>query len=167
VSDSVDILLNEWADERPDLDTTALGIVVRVQLVAKLLADSAERALARFGLKHWEYDVLSALRRQGDPPQLSASDLARESMLTSGTITTRIDGLEKRGFVERHPDPDDRRAISVRLTTAGRATIEEAIAVRVQVAEDQLALLSGTERDSLSAALRKVLMAMADRKDAA
>ena len=90
--DTVDELLAQWADERPGLDVSALGVVVRLQRLGKLLGRRANRALRRHGLKLWEYDVLSVLRRQGRPFALPATDLARLANLTSGAMTTRIDG---------------------------------------------------------------------------
>ena len=93
--DIVDQLLREWGDEHPDMDTRALGIVVRIQVLAKLLQQRTTAALKRHGLKHWEYDVLSVLRRQGKPFELPATEIADAAMLTSGAMSTRIDGLEK------------------------------------------------------------------------
>ncbi len=167
MKDLVDELMNEWAEQRPELDCSGLGVVVRVQFLAKLLNESAERCVAEFGLKLWEYDVLSALRRQGKPYEMLASELARASMLTSGTVTTRIDGLEARGLVERRPDRNDRRAINVRLTRQGLATIDEAIGARVARAENQLQWLSARERDAMSTGLRKLLHGMVEHKAAA
>ena len=161
--DFVDDLLNEWARQRPELDCSALGVVVRLQLLAKLLCDSAEESLVEFDLKLWEYDVLSALRRQGKPYEMLASELARDSMLTSGTITARIDGLEERGLVERRPDVNDRRAINIRLTRQGLDAINDAIGARISAAEQQLGGLSNAERNQLSDALRKVLQGMTEQ----
>ena len=78
-------------------------------------------------------------------------------MLTSGTVTTRIDGLEERGFVQRRPDLDDRRAVRVRLTRAGLRTIDEAIGARMDSANEQLSALPEAERRALSETLRKLL----------
>jgi DNA-binding MarR family transcriptional regulator len=149
--------MTEWSDECPELDCSALGIVVRVQLLAKLFHDSAERSLRGVGLKLWEYDVLSALRRQGAPYEMIASELADASLLTSGTITTRIDRLEQRGLVERWPSPDDRRTVIVRLTAAGRQLVDQAVGPRLESADEELGGLSVTELDQLSSGLRKIL----------
>jgi DNA-binding MarR family transcriptional regulator len=165
--DLVDDLLGEWAQQRPELDCGALGVVVRVQLLAKLLCDSAEESLAEFGLKLWEYDVLSALRRQGKPYEMLASELARDSLLTSGTVTTRIDGLEARSLVQRRPDQNDRRTINIRLTKQGLGVINDAIGTRISSANNQLRCLTNTERHQVSAALRKVLQGMSDQQAAA
>ena len=157
MQDLVDRLLVEWRGERPELDCQPMGIVVRVQLLGKLLCRNAEQALRPLGMKLWEYDVLSALRRQGQPFQLSASELARAAMLSSGAMTTRIDRLEQRGLVRREVDPDDRRGVQVCLTDAGRQLIDEAIAARLQAAEEQLEALGPAERKSVSDGLRKIL----------
>jgi DNA-binding MarR family transcriptional regulator len=165
--DLVDQLLAGWAEQRPELDCSALGVVVRIQLLGKLLGESAEEALVEFGLKLWEYDVLSALRRQGEPYELPASDLARDSMLTSGTITTRIDGLQKRGLVERRPGQTDRRVVRIRLTQAGLDAVDAALQARLARADEQLKSLPNKERQALSSALRKILVKTAAEPRAA
>ena len=146
MNDPVDKLLSQWAKERPELDCASLSVVVRVMFLAKLCQQSAERALARLDLKLWEYDVLSALRRQGPPFQLPATGLARASMLTSGAMTNRIDRLEARGLVARSMDPTDRRGVNVTLTERGRAVVDEAIEARLLAANEQLDSLSSAER---------------------
>ncbi|MCC7488378.1 MAG: MarR family transcriptional regulator [Gammaproteobacteria bacterium] len=159
MEDQVDKLLGQWARERPELDCSSLSVVVRVQFLAKLCQKEAERALAGLGLRLWEYDVLSALRRQGAPFQLPATALARASMLTSGAMTNRIDRLEARGLVLRATEPSDRRGVNVRLTERGHQLIDQAIGARLTAADSQLGALSGQERRAASAALRKVLLA--------
>ena len=161
MNDVVDQLVTEWGDQRPELDCSSLGVVVRVQLLAKLLSDNAEQALKDHGLKLWEYDVLSALRRQGKPYEMLASELAEASLLTSGTITTRIDGLEERGLAKRRPNQDDRRAINIRLTRAGRDLVDEAVGARIASADEQLDCLPRIEQARVSAGLRKLPVKLA------
>jgi len=158
MTDIVDTLLADWADERPELDWTPLDVVVRIQLLGKRLSQDAESVLADEGLKLWEYDVLSALRRQGSPYELHASELARMSMLTSGTVTTRIDGLQEAGLVRRLRDPSDRRAVRIRLTTRGLNTIDKAIERRLAAARSQLRSLSAGEKTAVSSSLRKLMV---------
>ena len=157
MNDAVDNLLADWRGERPELNYEALGIVVRVQQLGKLLRQDAEVALKPLQLRLWEYDVLSALRRQGQPHRMSASTLAKASMLTTGAMTTRIDGLEARGWVRREPDPDDRRGIQVSMTPAGQAIIDRAIGARLEAANQQLEQLTPRERASMTSGLRKLL----------
>lgn len=160
MEDQVDRLLQQWAQERPELDCSRLSVVVRILLLAKVFRQSAEKALAPLDLKLWEYDVLSALRRQGPPFQLPATELARASMLTSGAMTNRIDRLEARGLVVRIPDATDRRGVNVRLTDAGRRLTDAAIEARLAAANGQLAMLSAQERRAVSDSLRKVFVAV-------
>ena len=159
MNDVVDELLAEWTQQRPELDCQALSIVVRVQLLAKLLGRDAEQALAPLELKLWEYDVLSALRRQGRPYLMPATELARASMLSTGAMTTRIDRLEEKGLVAREAHSADRRGVNVRLTPVGRRLIEKALEARLSAAEDQLASLGDPERRDVSQGLRKILLA--------
>jgi DNA-binding MarR family transcriptional regulator len=160
VDDPVDKLLHQWSHERPELDCSSLSVVVRVLFLAKILRQDAERALASLDLKLWEYDVLSALRRQGPPFQLPATGLARASMLTSGAMTNRIDRLEARGLVQRGPDPADRRGVNVCLTDKGRRLTDAAIEARLNAANEQLQVLSGTERRAVADGLKKVFLAV-------
>lgn len=156
--DTVDKLLSQWRAERPDLDVSALGVAIRIEMLAKLMRRDTARNLARVGLKPWEYDVLSALRRQGDPYQLPANELARASLLTAGAMTTRIDQLEHRQLVRREPDPDDRRGIFVSLTRKGLALVDRAIEVRLSAAESGTCCLGRRERAAAEAALRQLLL---------
>jgi DNA-binding MarR family transcriptional regulator len=165
MEDQVDRLLNQWANERPELDWSGLSVVVRVLFLSKVFRQSAERALAPLKLKLWEYDVLSALRRQGPPFQLPATALARASMLTTGAMTNRIDRLEERGLVIREMEPSDRRGVNVRLTGRGRELTDAAIEARFTAANEQLQVLSPAERRAVSDGLRKVLMAVGPADD--
>jgi DNA-binding MarR family transcriptional regulator len=157
--DRIDRLLGQWSAERPELDCSGLDVVARVQDMAKILRRSENGALDGLGLKMWEYDVLSALRRQGRPYRMPATELARESLLSSGAMTNRINRLEQRGLVARQADPDDRRGVLVGLTHVGRQLVDEAIEARLGVANDQLSGLTLQERNAISQGLRKINLA--------
>jgi DNA-binding MarR family transcriptional regulator len=163
MSDQVDQLLEDWNAERPELDYSPLGVVVRIQLLGKLLQRSAEVALRPLKLKLWEYDVLSALRRKGKPFEQPATELARLTMLTSGAMTTRVDRLEAKGLVERTTDPEDRRGVNVKLTKNGLGVIDQAIQTRLEIAEAQLKSLSERESKSLTEGLRKLLVSVSEK----
>lgn len=156
--DTVDQLLQQWAEERPGLDVSALGVVVRIQHLGKLLGRRANRALKQHGLKHWEYDVLSVLRRQGFPFELPATEIARAVHLTSGAMTTRIDGLEDRGLVARRPSSDDGRSVLVKLTEKGRQVIDQALHTRLEDATAAMTEVPPAERSILATSLRKMLL---------
>lgn len=156
--DSIDAILDQWSAERPELDTAPLGVVIRVMSLHRSFSRQATAALEPLDLELWEYDVLSALRRQGDPFGLPATRLARESELSSGAMTNRIDRLEERGLVRREPDPVDRRSVLVLLTAAGQAIIDRAISCRLEAAREQLGCLSTRERRQLSDLLRRVVL---------
>lgn len=158
IKDTVDDLVRQWADERPGMDVSALGVVVRLQLIAKLLRQRANRALRRHRLKLWEYDVLSVLRRQGAPYEMPATDIARAAHLTSGAMTTRIDGLEQRGLVRRRQSNSDGRSVLVRLTAAGLKLIDEAMHTRLDDANSAMAHIPPRERRQLAEWLRRMLM---------
>ena len=158
--DSVDKLLEQWRQERPELDVSGLGLVVRVELLSKLLQRATAERLASVDMKPWEYDVLSALRRQGPPYELPATELARESLLTSGAMTTRVDQLEDQGLVRRSPDPDDRRGVRITLTDDGLLLIDEAIGARLGAADSCVQELSLKERRAIENGLRKLILSL-------
>lgn len=156
--DAIDDILQQWSAERPELDTASLGVVIRVLALHRAFVRQAARALEPLGLELHEYDVLAALRRQGKPYRLAATALARETGLSSGAMTNRIDGLEARALVRRKPDPADRRGVNVTLTKAGQRAVDEAILARLRAADESLAGLPASDRRRLAALLRKVVL---------
>jgi DNA-binding MarR family transcriptional regulator len=156
--DPVDEILEQWSEERPDLDTSSLGVVIRVMALYRSFLRQATDALEGVGLELWEYDVLSALRRQGAPFSLPATGLARETGLSTGAMTNRIDRLESRRYVERSPDEDDRRGVNVSLTAKGRKLIDAAIQHRLDAASESLQGVSASEQRQLADLLRAVVI---------
>lgn len=157
--DAVDDILEQWSEQRPELDTASLGVVIRVMSLYRAFVRQAAEALEPLGLELFEYDVLSALRRQGKPYVLAATRLAKATGLSSGAMTNRVDRLEERGFVRRRRDRNDRRGVSVSLTASGRRTIDKAIQLRLEAADESLRSISLKERKELAGLLRKVRLA--------
>jgi len=156
-NDAVDDILQQWSEERPELETAPLGVVIRVMALYRYFYRDASRALLPLGLELWEYDVLSALRRQGRPFALAATRLARETDLSGGAMTNRIDRLEDRGLVRRKADKDDRRSVIVVLTAEGRRVIDAAIQLRLDAARESLRGLSAAKQDELAGLLRTIV----------
>ena len=129
--DDVDAVVQAWQRERPDLDTTPLQVLSRVSRLALHLDRARRDAFAAFGLEPWEFDVLAALRRAGGAHELSPSALTAATLVTSGTMTNRIDRLVERGLVARRPDPDDRRGVIVRLTGSGAQAVDAALSYQL------------------------------------
>lgn len=157
--DIIDDLQDDWSEQRPDLDLEPMGVVLRIQALAKILGDQASARLREFDLHWWQYDALSTLRRQGKPYTMAATDLADDNMLTSGAMTNRIDRLEESGLVNRVPDMADRRKVLVQLTPKGLRLIEGATEARFEAATEALENLSMKQRKSLQDLLRAVLTA--------
>jgi DNA-binding MarR family transcriptional regulator len=155
--DGVDRIIEQWAHERPDLDTTAMAVFGRIFRLARIAGDEVERAYATFGIGRPEFDVLATLRRSGEPYELSPGALAASMMLSSGGTTARLDRLERAGLVERRPAPDDRRGVLVRLTPGGREIIEQAVGAGLAEQQRLLAHLSPTKQKQLDALLREAL----------
>lgn len=156
-ADDVDRIVAAWQRERPDLDVAPLHVLSRVSRLARRLDLDRTSAFARRSLEGWEFDVLSALRRAGEPYQLSPGALVQETLVTSGTMTNRVDRLERRGLVERSPDPHDRRGVIVRLTADGRATVDGAMADLLERERQLLAELPEDQQAELARFLRLLL----------
>jgi len=155
--DEVDEIVAGWRAERPDLDVTPLQVLSRVSRLARHLDRARRTAFAAHDLETWEFDVLSALRRQGAPYQLSPGALLRATLVTSGTMTNRIDRMAAGGLVRRLPDPQDKRGVLVELTDKGRAVADATLADLLDHERDLLAGLGDDDRDQLASLLRRLL----------
>jgi len=158
--DLIDGLLEDWDFQRADLEPEPMGITLRVQALAKKFNDLASARLQEFDLQWWQYDVLSALRRQGEPFRLAASELAAAGMLTSGAMTNRIDRLEETGWVQRVKDDRDRRRVLVQLTGAGLRLVDQASETRFETATAALAGLNHRDQRQLNGLLRMLLLSL-------
>ena len=152
--DDVDQIVAAWRRERPDVDVSPLEVLSRISRLARRLDLARGEAFGDRGLDGWEFDVLSALRRAGAPYELSPGQLVAETLVTSGTMTNRVDRLLGRVFVERHPDPHDRRGVIVRLTPSGRAAVDAALDDLLAHERAILAALDESERAGLVGLLR-------------
>lgn len=155
--DEVDRIVLAWRRERPDLDVAPLEVLSRVTRLARHLDRARSAAFARHQLETWEFDVLAALRRSGPPYRLSPGQLVAQTMVTSGTMTNRIDRLAGRGLVRRRPDPADGRGVMVQLEDGGRLLADAALADLLQVERGVLAVLDPGEHQRLSGILRDLL----------
>lgn len=162
--DDVDVIVAAWRRERPDLDVTPLEVLSRVSRLARRLDLARGSAFSEQALEGWAFDVLSALRRAGQPYELSPGQLVQETLVTSGTMTNRVDRLERRGLVERRPDPGDRRGVLVRLTPQGRDAVDSAMADLIEQEKSLLAELSAQDQTALAALLRRMLAPLESRQ---
>ena len=125
--DEVDRIVAAWSQARPDLDFAPLDILSRLRRLGRHLERIRRSAFATAGLEPWEFDVLAALRRAGEPHELSPTALSAETLVTSGTMTNRIDRLVERGLVARRDSPNDRRGVLVAMTDRGRRHVDAAM----------------------------------------
>ncbi|CAN5469996.1 MarR family transcriptional regulator TamR [soil metagenome] len=155
-SDEVDRIVDAWSRERPDLDFSPLQVLSRVGRLARHLELARRTAFDASDLELWEFDVLAALRRAGSPYQLSPKTLLQQTLVSSGTMTNRIDRLVTRGLVERRTDPNDGRGILVVMTAVGRERVDAAIATLLQAESELLERLPKAEQERLTSLLRKL-----------
>jgi DNA-binding MarR family transcriptional regulator len=159
--DTVDGIVEQWAQVRPHLDSTPIHVVGRVSRLARIMERRLAENFARHDLEQWMYDVLATLRRHGPPYELTAGQLVHQSMVTTGAITNRIDRLAERGLVERRPGTD-RRTVIVRLTPAGLQLVDEVVVTHMATERELLEPLTPRQREQLVALLRELLIALGD-----
>jgi DNA-binding MarR family transcriptional regulator len=160
VEDAVDLILEQWARERPDLDCSPMGVIGRISQLQREVHLAQRETFARHGLDAPSFDVLAALRRAGEPYQLTPTALMRTALVTSGAITQRLDRLEDRGLITRTRSASDGRAVVVTLTAAGRAALDAALPDHLETERGLLAGLSDDDRGQLADLLRRFLVTL-------
>lgn len=155
--DEVDQIVAAWSRERPDIDASPMEVFSRIGRLSKHLNLVRKEAFSEHGLETWEFDVLAALRRSGPPYELAPGQLVSATMVTSGTMTNRVDRLVNRGLVLREPSLDDRRGVRVILTDAGLARVDNAIDRLLTAERAMLNHLPEEQREHLATALRRLM----------
>jgi DNA-binding MarR family transcriptional regulator len=162
--DAVDRITSQWNTLRPDLDVSPIAVIGRVSRLSRLVDRRLAENFGRFGIESWMYDVLATLYRSGPPHELTAGELVRQTMVTTGAITNRIDRLEQRGLVAR-AGTADRRKVIVRLTAQGIALVEEVAGAHLATEREILAALSPRQQRELVRLLRTTLLELGDRAE--
>jgi DNA-binding MarR family transcriptional regulator len=158
--DALDLILEQWARERPDLDCSPMGVIGRISQLQREVFLRQRATFAQHGLDVPSFDVLAALRRAGEPYQLTPTALMRTALVTSGAITQRLDRLEERGLITRGRSEADGRAVVVTLTDAGRTALDEALPDHLETERTMLAGLSAADRELLTGLLRRWLVGL-------
>jgi DNA-binding MarR family transcriptional regulator len=158
--DRVDLILEQWRAERPELDPSPIGVIGRISRLARELEQRLEPIYRAHGLEPGWHDVLATLRRNGPPYQLRPTDFAGQLMLTSSGTTKRLDRLEQAGLIARTPDPEDRRGTLITLTEAGHDLIDAVTEAHLDNERNLLSALSVDEQRRLADLLRKLLLGL-------
>lgn len=164
-ADSIAHILSEWRRERPELDASAVGIHGRIIRLAAYMVRRTETWLSPLGLSWEAFSLIVTLRRSGKPYELRPTDILKESLLTSGAVTNRIDRVESIGLVERVRTKGDRRSYAIRLTAAGKRLADKAIENHVVALKRSLGALSESEQKQLAKLLAKLLSAAESPRD--
>ena len=160
MGDSVDFCINDIASKYDAIDPEVEGVVDRVTAINKHLGRGFEQTLADHGLNYGEYKLMLRLVTRTEDNRMSAGELSKSLMLSSGAMTNRLDQLEKSELIRRVRDPKDRRGVQVELTEKGRTTIDAAVTEQAAKEIDVLSALSPRELTNLNALLRKVLTSL-------
>lgn len=156
-ADAVDRILAQWHRERPDLDVSPMATIGRLRRCALLLQRRLDDTFADFGMSSWEFDMLATLRRAGAPHRLTPTALFSALMITSGTMTHRLQRLEAAGWIVRLPNPDDARSMLVQLSAAGLQLVDRAVEAHVANEHRILAPLDNKQLAALDAGLARLL----------
>ncbi|MEO3806276.1 MarR family transcriptional regulator [Nonomuraea sp. B1E8] len=162
MADHVDLVLEQWAAQRPDLDVSPMAVIGRLSRLSRLITAELRRTFDAHGLDPASFDVLATLRRSDPPHRLTPAELMRASMVTSGAITQRLDRLEARGLVTRAPSDLDGRGVHVTLTDEGHTLIDEVLPHHIATEQRVLAALPEERRDDLADTLRTLLESLGD-----
>lgn len=162
--DTISVLLGEWQRERPDLDSSPFAVFGRIWRLGANLSNEIAGWLAPLGLNFESFSVIVTLRRSGAPYELNPTALYRESLVSSGAITNRIDRVEALGLIKRRPDPKDRRGTLVRLTAKGRTLADKAIALHFEKLSECLSDVSPADQSVLASLLAKLLRSVEERE---
>lgn len=155
--DSIDEIVEAWGRERPELDPSSIGIVSRIWYLAKLFGDDRRELLAASGIDPAILDLLSVLRRAGEPYRLSTREIAARSLVTAGAISQRLRRAEAACLVRREVADDGSRTVFVSLTEAGSETVGAYVSVVLGREQDLLSGLEPEERAALEGLLRTLL----------
>lgn len=162
--DGVELILAQWARERPDLDASPMGVIGRIFRLSHIFQQEVQAVFSSYGLHRGEFDVLAALRRTGKPHQLTPTELSNALMVSSGGMTNRLDRLEKASLVARQPDPNDRRGSLVGLSEEGLRLVDEAVAEHVNNEHRLLSALVEGQQAELAELLRTLLLSLESPK---
>ncbi|WP_329562971.1 MarR family winged helix-turn-helix transcriptional regulator [Kitasatospora sp. NBC_01266] len=160
--DHADLVLAQWARQRPDLDVSPMAVIGRLTRLTRLIEGELRRTFATHGLDMAGFDVLATLRRSDPPHRLTPAELMRAAMVTSGAVSQRLEKLEERGLVTRRPSATDGRVVHVELTEQGRALVDRALPDHLATERRLLAALDAPGRAELAGALRELLLALGD-----
>lgn len=155
--DSVDQILTQWKNVRPDLNCSSMGVVGRLRRTSNSWKNAMDHVFKKHGLSSIEFDILATMRRS-DPSGITPTELYKTLMLSSGAVSTRLEKLVKEGLVERISSAHDRRSCKVILTKNGMALIDTALNAHVENMDKMLEVLTQSEQTQLANLLRKILI---------
>jgi DNA-binding MarR family transcriptional regulator len=160
--DGVDTILEQWQRERPELDSSPIGVIGRISRLARELEQRLEPVYRDHGLEPGWHDVLATLRRHGPPYQLRPTEFTDQLMLTSSGTTKRLDRLEQAGLITRAPDPSDRRGTLITLAPKGLHLIDSVTEAHLANERRLLGSLNEAEQRRLADLLRKLRLGLPD-----
>ncbi|MGF1755638.1 MarR family transcriptional regulator [Vibrio makurazakiensis] len=157
--DAIDRVVEQWAKEKPELETEPMAMMGRIMRIAKYMETQVADLHKKYDMKLGEFDVLATLRRSGKPYRLTPSELIETMMLTSGAMTNRLDKLEAKGLIVRAHSKEDRRSVTVELTRDGLVLIDQMMTEHVETQKKLVKSLSASQKKNTNQLLKTWLSA--------
>ena len=157
--DAIDRVVEQWAKEKPELETEPMAMMGRIMRIAKYMETRVAELHKKYDMKLGEFDVLATLRRSGKPYKLTPSELIGSMMLTSGAMTNRLDKLEAKGLISREHSKEDRRSVSVQLTKDGLILIDQMMIEHVEMQKKLVKSMSASQKKNTNQLLKTWLSA--------
>ncbi|KAB7610203.1 MarR family transcriptional regulator [Amylibacter sp. SFDW26] len=158
--DEIEKIRNQWAKQRPDINTEPMELIGRLLRISHHFSSQMGTTFSAHGLTGADFDVLATLLRSGKPHALSPNQLLATMMITSGTMTNRIDQLEKKGLVKRIQNPEDKRSVSIALTEKGQTITDKAVTAHVETQKQLVSALTEKEQASLNSLLKTYMISI-------
>lgn len=156
-NDRIETLVGQWAQQNPDIDRQAMALLARLTRAAELVNARTDHLAAAYGVNRGDGDVMFTLRRAGEPFRLSPTSIARSLLMTTGTMTGRLDRLEKRGLITRVPNAEDRRSLDIELTAEGLRLVDEAVAQHTASQQKVVSVFTAADRAELDRLMRMLI----------
>ena len=141
------------------MSASANECIVGIVRAGEAFVALANRTLSGYQLSPAARQALAVLDGAGEP--LSPTEIARRLIVTTASVTSLLDTLERRGLIERQPDPADRRRLLVAITPPAQAMVRQYVP---EVVALQGAVMSGIgeeDRQQLIAVLTRIREAIA------
>ena len=155
----------DFSTEFPDGDPLSAEVFATLVRTGQAVVGEIERAMeASFGASQPVLNSLAVIEGAGEP--LTPGQIGERTLTSSATMTSTLDTLERRGWVRRIPNPDDRRSVLIEITPKGEAIADRLLPGIRALERSVIGTLTKAERKTMLDLLGKVLAELAKTAEA-